>query len=101
MTSGWNLWVWLECIGVVSGCCCKKVYRYLYNNWGEPERAPHLSYCCAKSSLYIRAVRLSAVQFGLAKGRFKRATRKVGPASKGSKVNNIALKMATFVLRFN
>ena len=19
--SGWNLWVWLECIGVVSGCC--------------------------------------------------------------------------------
>ena len=26
MTSGWNLWVWLEC--VVSGCCCKEVYRY-------------------------------------------------------------------------
>ena len=22
MASGWNLWVWLECIGVVSGCCC-------------------------------------------------------------------------------
>ena len=21
--------------------------------WGEPERAPHLPYCCAKSSLYI------------------------------------------------
>ena len=21
-------WVWLECIGVVSGCCCKKVYRF-------------------------------------------------------------------------
>ena len=21
MASGWNLWVWLECIGVVSGCC--------------------------------------------------------------------------------
>ena len=19
-------WVWLECIGVVSGCCCKEVY---------------------------------------------------------------------------
>ena len=28
MASGWNLWVWLECIGVVSGCCCKEVYRY-------------------------------------------------------------------------
>ena len=28
MDSGWNLWVWLECIGVVSGCCCKEVYRY-------------------------------------------------------------------------
>ena len=31
MASGWNLWVWLECIGVVSGCCCREVhvvYRY-------------------------------------------------------------------------
>ena len=28
MASEWNLWVWLECIGVVSGCCCKAVYRY-------------------------------------------------------------------------
>ena len=28
MASEWNLWVWLECIGVVSGCCCKEVYRY-------------------------------------------------------------------------
>ena len=25
VASGWNLWVWLECIGVVSGCCCKEV----------------------------------------------------------------------------
>ena len=24
--SGWNLWVWLECIGVVSGYCCKEVH---------------------------------------------------------------------------
>ena len=21
-----RMWVWLECIGVVSGCCCKEVY---------------------------------------------------------------------------
>ena len=28
MASGWNLCVWLPCIGVVSGCCCKEVYRY-------------------------------------------------------------------------
>ena len=28
MASGWNLWVWLECISVVSGCCCKEVYGY-------------------------------------------------------------------------
>ena len=28
MASGWNLWVWLQCIGVDSGCCCKEVYRY-------------------------------------------------------------------------
>ena len=34
MASGWNLWVWLECIGVVSECCCKEVvYRYLHNNY--------------------------------------------------------------------
>ena len=26
MASEWNLWEWLECIGVVSGCCCKGVY---------------------------------------------------------------------------
>ena len=25
VVSGWNLWVWLECIGVVSKCCCKEV----------------------------------------------------------------------------
>ena len=25
MASGWNLWVWLQCIGVASGCCCKEV----------------------------------------------------------------------------
>ena len=34
MASGWNLWPigWLECIGVVSGCCCKEVYRYPHKN---------------------------------------------------------------------
>ena len=29
MASGWILCVWLPCIGVVSGYCCKEVYRYL------------------------------------------------------------------------
>ena len=29
MASGWNLWVWLQCIGVVSGCCRKEVYSYI------------------------------------------------------------------------
>ena len=33
MASGWNLWVWLECISVVSGCCCKEVYRFPHNNY--------------------------------------------------------------------
>ena len=33
MASGWNLWVLLECIGVVSECCCKEVYRYPLNNY--------------------------------------------------------------------
>ena len=33
MASGWNLWVWLQCICVVSGCCCKEVYRYPHKNY--------------------------------------------------------------------
>ena len=33
MASGWNLWVWLQCIGVASRCCCKEVYRYPHNNY--------------------------------------------------------------------
>ena len=33
MASGWKLWVWLECIGVVSGCCYKEVYKYPHNNY--------------------------------------------------------------------
>ena len=33
VASGWNLWVWLPGIGVVSGCCCKEVYRYPHNNY--------------------------------------------------------------------
>ena len=27
----WNLSVWIECIGVVSGCCCKEVYKFHHN----------------------------------------------------------------------
>ena len=26
MASGWTLWVWLDCIGVVSRCCCIRRY---------------------------------------------------------------------------
>ena len=34
MASGWNIWVWLECIGVVSGCCKEvHVYKYPHNNY--------------------------------------------------------------------
>ena len=29
MTSGWNVWVWLECIGVTTGCCCKGYIDFL------------------------------------------------------------------------
>ena len=36
--------MWLECIliGAVSGCCCKKVYRYPHNNYFS---LLHLYYC--------------------------------------------------------
>ena len=33
MASGWNVWVWLECIGVVSGCCCIRRYNYRYSHY--------------------------------------------------------------------
>ena len=33
MAYGWNLWVWLQCIGVASWCCCKEVYKYPQNNY--------------------------------------------------------------------
>ena len=36
MASGWNLWVWLQCIGVASQCCCKEIYRYPHNNYEFP-----------------------------------------------------------------
>ena len=49
MASGWNLWVWLPCIGVVSGCCCKEVYRY-----------PHNHYCI---SLFLAAASLLRCSF--------------------------------------
>ena len=29
VASGWNLWVWLQCIGVASRCCYKEVYDIL------------------------------------------------------------------------
>ena len=32
VASGWNLWVWLQCIGVASRCCYKEVYRHPHNN---------------------------------------------------------------------
>ena len=38
MASEWNLWVWLQYIGVASQCCCKEVhvYRYPHNNYNFP-----------------------------------------------------------------
>ena len=33
VASGWNLWEWLKCIGVVNGCLCKEVYRFPLNNY--------------------------------------------------------------------
>ena len=33
MASGWNLWAWLQCIGVASQGCCKEVYRHPHHNY--------------------------------------------------------------------
>ena len=29
MASGWNLWVWLQCIDVASRCCYNLIRRYI------------------------------------------------------------------------
>ena len=33
VASGWNQWVWLQCIGMASRGCYKEVYRYPHNNY--------------------------------------------------------------------
>ena len=33
VASGWNLWVWSECIGVANGCYCTEVYRFTHNTY--------------------------------------------------------------------
>ena len=55
MANEWNLWVWLECIGVVSGCCCKEVYRsrYPHNNYYFPYSNCISSFCFAAASLFL------------------------------------------------
>ena len=74
--------------------------------WGEPERAPHLSYCCAKSSLYIyiytcRSSVRPASNLVPRRAPLNAQRANVGRASNDSKVNNIALKTATLVSRFS
>ena len=64
---------------------------------GASLSAPHI-YRTAVQNVYVPSVCPSGIQFGPAKGPVKHVMRvlNVRPASKGSKVNNIALKMATF-----
>ena len=33
VASGWNHWVWLQCIGVASRYCYKEVYIYPHNDY--------------------------------------------------------------------
>ena len=56
MASGWNVWVWLECIVVVvSGCCYKdRGIIYIY-------RFPHISYpysTCISSFFAVSSISL-------------------------------------------
>ena len=54
MASGWNLWVLLQCIGVVSGCCCKEVYRFPHNITYPYSTCIKLFFCrCIPTSLFI------------------------------------------------
>ena len=33
VASGWNVWVWLECISVFIVCCCKELCSFPHNNY--------------------------------------------------------------------
>ena len=65
--------------------------------------ARHLRWCVYLVIIIynIYACRSTVVQFGPAKGPLNAQRANVGPASNDSKVNNIALKTATLVLRFS
>ena len=52
VASGWNLWVWLECIGVVSGWCCTEVHRYPHNDYYFPY-STCISFFGAEASLLL------------------------------------------------
>ena len=42
-------WVWLQCIGVVSGWCCKEVYKF-----------PHSAYpCCTCITSFFSSIPIS------------------------------------------
>ena len=53
MASGWNLWVWLQCIGMVSGWYCKEIYRFLHNISYRTPLVLALFCSCIPISLFI------------------------------------------------
>ena len=57
MASGWNLWVWLECIGVVSGWYCKE-YRYPHNSYYFSLYTPLVLYIYNSSFLAVASLLL-------------------------------------------
>ena len=47
-------WVWLGCIGVVSGCCCKEVIDFLIHSITYPYSTCISSFCSSiPTSLFI------------------------------------------------
>ena len=52
MENGWNLWVWLDCIGVISGCCCKEVYRFPHITYPYSTCITCSSFFCSKHSYF-------------------------------------------------
>ena len=70
---------------------------------GESLREPHTYRTAVQNPpyIYVPFCRSPVVQFGPTKGLLNVQRANVGPASNDSKVNNIALKTATLVLRFS
>ena len=96
MASGWNLWVWLQCIGVASRCCYKEVYRYPHNNYNFPYSTCIRSFLSAASLLLCSFLNVFSVFIYIYDEDFSQLYDKCGARS-SSPIKRNALRVSKHV----